>query len=94
MIFLSRIYMFIVHCFHLFITANLVERNAAPNGYELLNPNYVGKHNAFDLVALATEIQNADVAVNHHSGKLSLIIDQVSSNRDSTVKVGCRLNPI
>lgn len=57
---------------------HLVERNAAPNGYELLNPNYVGKHSAYDLVTLATEIQNADVAVNNHSGKLSLIVDQVS----------------
>lgn len=57
---------------------NLVERNPAPNGYQLLNPNYVGKHNAFDLVSLASEIQNADFAVNNHSGKLSIILDQVS----------------
>lgn len=57
---------------------NLVERNTAPNGYQLLNPNYVGKHNAFDLVSLANEIQNADLALNNHSGKLTLILDQVS----------------
>lgn len=57
---------------------NLVERNAAPNGCALVNPDYVGKHNAFDLIALATEIQNADVAVNQHSGKLTLILDQVN----------------
>lgn len=63
------------------IAVHLVERNPAPNGYELLNPNYVGKHNAFDLVALAAEIQNADVAVNNHSGKLSLILDQVRNTQ-------------
>lgn len=61
-----------------FPAVNLVERNPAPNAYKLLNPNYVGKHDAYDLVALAKEIQNADVAVNNHSGKLSLILDQVS----------------
>lgn len=60
------------------IAAHLVERNPAPNGYQLLNPNYVGKHDAYDLVTLAAEIQRADVAVNNHSGKLSLILDQVS----------------
>lgn len=64
-----------VFCFN--FTVNLVERNATPNGYELVNPNYVGKHNAFDLVTLATEIQNADIALNQHSGKLTLILDQV-----------------
>lgn len=61
----------------IWFAVNLVERNTAPNGYQLLNPNYVGKHDAFDLITLATEIQNADVAVNNHSGKLSLILDQV-----------------
>lgn len=63
--------------FVILFAVNLVERNPAPNGYQLLNPNYVGKHNAFDLITLATEIQNADVALNNHSGKLSLILDQV-----------------
>lgn len=56
---------------------NLVESNDTPNGYALVNPNYVRKHNAFDLVSLATEIQNADIAINQHSGKLTLILDQV-----------------
>ncbi|XP_031624080.1 uncharacterized protein C1orf50 homolog [Contarinia nasturtii] len=56
---------------------NLVERNTTPLGYELLNPNYVGKHNAFDLISLASEIQNADIAVNNQSGKLTLILDQI-----------------
>lgn len=56
----------------------MVERNATPNGYALVNPNYVGKHNAFDLVSLASEIQNADIALNQHSGKLTLILDQVN----------------
>lgn len=64
-----------------FFAVNLVERNPAPNGYQLLNPNYVGKHNAFDLVSLAHEIQNADLALNNQSGKLSLILDQVSVNK-------------
>lgn len=55
---------------------NLVERNTAPNGYELLNAYSVGRHSTFDLVSLASEIQNADIALNNQSGKLTLILDQ------------------
>lgn len=58
---------------------NLVERNKIPNGYELLNSYAVGKHDAYDLVSLAKEIQNADIALNNHSGKLTLILDQVNN---------------
>lgn len=57
---------------------NLVERNSMPNGYELVNAHRVGSHNALDLVSLAEEIQNADLALNNQSGKLTLILDQVS----------------
>lgn len=66
---------------------NLVERNTAPNGYKLLNPNYVGKHNAFDLISLAAEIQNADIALNNQSGKLTLILDQVSLGYSVFMKI-------
>ena len=72
---IKSMFMFFFFCN---FTVNLVERNATPNGYALVNPNYVGKHNAFDLVSLATEIQNADIALNQHSGKLALILDQVN----------------
>lgn len=60
----------------IFIAVHLVERNTAPNGYELLNAYSVGRHNTFDLVSLASEIQNADIALNNQSGKLTLILDQ------------------
>lgn len=65
---------------HVFVTVNLVERNTEPFGYQQICPQYVGKHNAFDLVSLAAEIQNADVALNNQSGKLTLILDQVSDD--------------
>lgn len=57
----------------------LVERNATPNGYELVNAGRVGRHNSLDLIALASEIQNADLAMTNQSGKLTLILDQVNS---------------
>lgn len=59
-------------------TVHLVERNDAPNGYQLLNARSVGKHQANDIVALAAEIQNADLALrNGATGKLSLIVEQI-----------------
>lgn len=64
--------------FSLTFPVNLVERNAAPNGYQLLNTRSVGRHDASDIIALAAEIQNADASLrNTSTGKLSLILDQV-----------------
>lgn len=57
---------------------NLVERNAAPAGYQLLNTRQVGRHQASDIVELAREIQTADQAIrNTATGKLTLILEQV-----------------
>lgn len=62
---------------------HLVDRNETPNGYQLLNARHVGRHEASDIIALATEIQNADAALrNTSSGKLSLILDQVKNGRN------------
>lgn len=56
----------------------LVERNAAPAGYQLLNTRQVGLHQASDIVELAREIQTADQAIrNTATGKLTLILEQV-----------------
>lgn len=59
-------------------TVKLVERNAAPAGYQLLNTRQVGLHQASDIVELAREIQTADKAIrNTATGKLTLILEQV-----------------
>lgn len=60
-----------------FFTVRLVERNDTPNGYQLLNSQSVGRHDALDLVSLAQEIQNVDVAACSQTGKISLISEQV-----------------
>lgn len=75
-------YLFIVffqfHLFpHFFRPVNLVERNESPGNYQLLNPYHVGQHSSLDIVALAQEIQNADIALHNQSGKLGLILDQI-----------------
>lgn len=60
------------------LTVNLVERNAAPAGYQLLNTRQVGRHQASDIVELAREIKTADQAIrNTATGKLTLILEQV-----------------
>ena len=43
-----------------YANVNLVERNPAPNGFELVDPHRSGKKNQFDLVELAARIQTAD----------------------------------
>lgn len=55
-----------------------MERNTAPDGYQLLNSRNVGKHQSDDIVALAQQIQTADLAIrNTATGKLCLILEQV-----------------
>lgn len=73
---------------------HLVERNTAPNGYQLLNAYSVGRHSVFDLVSLATEIQNADIAMNNQSGKLTLILDQARTHFTITYFVFGILEPM
>ncbi len=41
----------------LFSSVNLVERNPAPGGFPLVDPDRVGKKTQFDLVELASQIQ-------------------------------------
>merc|ERR1719174_1020620 len=57
---------------------NLVERNVAPNGFQLANPKQSGKLNQADLIALATQIQTADQFTRATAGsKLQVIAEQV-----------------
>jgi len=60
-------------------TVNLVERNAAPGGFQLVCPEESGKiRSQFDLVELAGEIQTADKFTRATAGsKLSVIAEQV-----------------
>lgn len=60
------------------ILVALVERNAQPNGYKLLNAYNVGRHDAEDIISLAHQIQTADVSIrNSATGKLTMILDQI-----------------
>jgi len=57
---------------------NLVERNATPGGYALVDPDKSGKTNQFDLVELAQQIQTADKFTRATAGsKLQVIAEQV-----------------
>ena len=56
----------------------MVERDHAPGGFQLVNPQESGKLNQFDLVELAGEIQKADEFTRATAGsKLSVIAEQV-----------------
>lgn len=60
------------------VSVALVERNAQPNGYKLLNSYNVGRHEANDIISLAHQIQTADVSIrNSATGKLTMILDQI-----------------
>jgi len=57
---------------------NLVERNPAPGGLALVDPDRSGKTNQFDLVELAHQIQTADKFTRSTAGsKLQVIAEQV-----------------
>lgn len=43
----------------------------------MLNPFHVGRHSSFDIVELAKEIKNADLALHNQGGKLTFIVDQI-----------------
>lgn len=67
---------------------NLVERNETPNGYHLLNKYRIGVHQETDILALANEIKNADVALrNNATGKLSIILAQVNKTRSAKLSI-------
>ena len=70
-------------------TVNLVERNTAPGGYQLVCPEESGKiRSQFDLVELAGEIQTADKFTRATAGsKLSVIAEQVRFLQEQARKV-------
>lgn len=72
-----------------FLKVNLVERNHTPFGVSLVSASRVGKHDTSDIVALAREISTADEALKHRAtGKLSVILEQVSTRAGDTEDVG------
>merc|ERR1712216_284050 len=70
-------------------TVNLVERNTAPGGYQLVCPEESGKtRSQFDLVELAGEIQTADKFTRATAGsKLSVIAEQVRFLQEQARKI-------
>ena len=70
-------------------TVNLVERNTAPGGYQLVCPEESGKiRSQFDLVELAGEIQIADKFTRATAGsKLSVIAEQVMFLQQQAQKI-------
>ena len=60
-------------------TVNLVPREAAPRGFQLVSADKVGKKNQFDLVELAEVVQKADQFTRATAGsKLTVIAEQVT----------------
>ena len=51
---------------------NLVERDHAPGGFQLVNPEESGKRNQFDLVELASTIQTVNEILYQATGKFIL----------------------
>merc|ERR1712109_261480 len=70
-------------------TVNLVERNTAPGGHQLVCPEESGKiRSQFDLVELAGEIQTADKFTRATAGsKLSVIAEQVRFLQEQARKI-------
>merc|ERR1712020_381638 len=59
-------------------TVNLVPREEAPRGFQLVSADKVGKKNQFDLVELAEVVQKADQFTKANAGsKLTVIAEQV-----------------
>ena len=60
-------------------TVNLVPREEAPRGFQLVSADKVGKKNQFDLVELAEVVQKADQFTRATAGsKLTVIAEQVT----------------
>merc|ERR1712083_678880 len=70
-------------------TVNLVERNTAPGGHQLVCPEESGKiRSQFDLVELAGAIQQADKFTRATAGsKLSVIAEQVRFLQEQARKI-------
>jgi len=57
---------------------NLVDRNPNPNGTQILALRNISKHDASDIIALATQIKQADSSLqNKACAKLTVILEQV-----------------
>lgn len=71
-----------------YFLVNLVERDPTPGGFQLVNPAESGKMNQFDLVELASTIQQADKFTRATAGsKLSVIAEQVRFLQNQARKV-------
>eukprot|EP00088_Acartia_fossae_P004171 TRINITY_DN11775_c0_g3_i1.p1 TRINITY_DN11775_c0_g3~~TRINITY_DN11775_c0_g3_i1.p1 ORF type:complete len:210 (-),score=60.58 TRINITY_DN11775_c0_g3_i1:117-746(-) len=78
-------------------TVNLVPRDTAPGGYQLVDPDASGKKSRFDLVELAEQVQKADQFTRATAGsKLSIIAEQVKFLQEQARKVleDARLNAL
>merc|ERR1711936_224101 len=78
-------------------TVNLVPREAAPRGFQLVRADKVGKKNQFDLVELAEVVQKADQFTRATAGsKLTVIAEQVRFLQEQARKVleDARLNAL
>ena len=63
-------------------TVNLVPREEAPRGFQLVSADKVGKKNQFDLVELAEVVQKADQFTRATAGsKPTVIAEQVTCER-------------
>merc|ERR1712133_295660 len=78
-------------------TVNLVPREEAPRGFQLVSADKVGKKNQFDLVELAAQVQKADQFTRATAGsKLTVIAEQVRFLQEQARKVleDARLNAL
>jgi len=78
-------------------SVNLVPREAAPRGFQLVSADKVGKKNQFDLVELAEVVQKADQFTRATAGsKLTVIAEQVRFLQEQARKVleDARLNAL
>lgn len=78
-------------------TVNLVERDANPLGYQLVDPDRSGKKTQTDLVELAEQVQKADQFTRATaSSKLTVIAEQVRFLQEQARKVleDARLNAL
>jgi len=78
-------------------TVNLVERDACPGGYQLVDPDASGKKTQMDLVELAEQVQKADEFTRATAGsKLTVIAEQVRFLQEQARKVleDARLNAL
>merc|ERR1711936_1482818 len=78
-------------------TVNLVPREEAPRGFQLVSADKVGKKNQFDLVELAEVVQKADQFTRATAGsKLTVIAEQVRFLQEQARKVleEARLNAL